>query len=84
MHINDSGIQQHSVGELFPAFIVIYGDGTSQWVNPEKQFAGTIRLNQHLARDDCRRLASLGWDVRGDRREFYRSLYHKYCRGERG
>ena len=82
-HLPASGIQQHSAGELFPCFIVIYGDGTAQWVNPEKQFAGTRRLNQHLAIDHCRYMHSRGWDVPAWLRGVYHSLYHKYCRGER-
>lgn len=45
-HLPASGIQRHSAGELFPCFIVVYGNGEARWVNPEKRMASG-RLSTH-------------------------------------
>ena len=83
-HLPDSGIQQHSAGELFPAFIVIYGDGKAQWINPEKQLAGRLHSDHRIAEQFCRAWKDNGWATVPTIIEAQRRRYHAYCRGERG
>lgn len=82
-HLPESGIQQHSAGELFPAFIVVYGDGTARWINPEKQLAGRLCANQWGAEESCRAWKAEGYAASEDVTRLQRRRYHAYCRGER-
>lgn len=81
-HLPASGIQRHSAGELFPCFIVIYGNGEARWVNPEKQVAGYRLPNHRDAAAACRAAIAAAFyrDVDG-LAWLLRREYLNYCLG---
>jgi len=80
-HLPNSGIQQHSAGELFPCFIVIYGNGEARWVNPEKRQASHRYRSHRAARASCHHAKDHGFFAGQTAAQEEREQYLIYCQG---
>lgn len=81
-HLPASGIQRHSAGELFPCFIVVYGNGEARWVNPEKRIASGRLPTHRAAQSSARGAQWLGYTFGAGRVQFCQEQYRLYCQGE--
>lgn len=83
-HLPASGIQRHSAGELFPCFIVVYGNGEARWVNPEKRQASYRLPNHRVAAAACQDAiaASFYEDAAFAFGLLLQQQYLIYCQGE--
>lgn len=80
-HLPASGIQRHSAGELFPCFIVIYGNGEARWVNPEKRMASGRLPTHRVAQSSARMAQRMGYAL-GSQTQFCQKQYLIYCQGD--